>query len=124
MLGNNLICIIEDNLPIRKLFSTLLKKSGFLVEDFDNASDGINWLNANKPSIVLLDILLPDMNGADAIKIIRQINGFENIPVVAITGFAGEMDKEKYLAIGFNHYMTKPVNVSTFVSEVSKFIKQ
>jgi CheY-like chemotaxis protein len=112
------VCVVEDNLPIRKLFSTLLKKSGFVVNDFENPNEAINWLRNNSASIILLDILLPEINGYDAIKIIREIPGYENIPVIAITGLAAETDKNKLLNSGFNHYMTKPVNISTFAEEV------
>jgi two-component system cell cycle response regulator DivK len=112
------VCVVEDNLPIRKLFSTLLKKSGFVVNDFENPNEAINWLRNNSASIILLDILLPGINGYDAIKIIREIPGYENIPVIAITGLAAETDKNKLLNSGFNHYMTKPVNISTFAEEV------
>lgn len=122
-MSDNTICIIEDNLPIRKLFATLLKKAGYQVEEFGSANDGIAWLKNNKPVLLLLDILLPDINGSDAIKIIRELSGFDNIPVIAITGFASDTDKDKYLASGFDHYMTKPVNIATFVSDVTKFIK-
>lgn len=116
------VCVIEDNLPIRKLFTTLLKKNGFNVIDFDNAKPGIDWLKNNKPDIILLDILLPELSGLDAIKIIREMQGFENLPVVAVTGFAGEVDQEKYLNAGFSYYITKPVNVSTFASDIRNYI--
>ncbi len=122
-MSEKIICIIEDNLPIRKLFSTLLQKSSYEVHAFDNASDGINWLKENKPSLILLDILLPDINGSDAIKIIRSIEGFDKVPVIAITGFASDVDKDMCLSGGFNHFMTKPINVATFVSDISKFVK-
>jgi len=118
------ICLIEDNFPVRKLFSNLLKKGGFTVLDFDNAKDGIEWLRHNMPDIILLDILLPELNGLDAIKIIRAIPGFETIPVIAVTGFAANADREKYFRAGFNGYMTKPVNVSTFAQDVNDFLNQ
>lgn len=124
MSENVKICLIEDNFPVRKLFANLLKKGGFTVNDFDNAKDAIEWLRQNQPDIILLDILLPELNGLDAIKIIRGISGFEKIPVIAVTGFASNTDREKYFRAGFNGYMTKPVNVSTFAQDVNNFLNQ
>ncbi len=117
------VLIIEDNFPIRKLFTTLLKKSSFEVAEFDSAGDGIEWLKSNKPDVIILDILLPDITGTDAILIIKGMDGMQDIPVIAVTGFAADTDKEKYLSAGFSHYMTKPVNVATFAQEVKSFIK-
>lgn len=122
MENSNLVCIIEDNDPIRKLFTTLLQKRGFTVFGFGKAKDGIEWLKLNIPAVIVLDILLPDLNGMEAIKIIRQIDGFEKIPVVAVTGFAADTDKDKFINAGFNYYMTKPVNVATFAQEVKNCI--
>ncbi|GAB1372920.1 hypothetical protein MASR1M45_29840 [Candidatus Kapaibacterium sp.] len=116
------VLIIEDNFPIRKLFTTILKKNLFEVAEFDNASDGIEWLKSNKPDIILLDILLPDITGTDALLIIKNMNGLNDVPVIAITGFAADDDRDKYLGLGFSHYMTKPVNVVTFADEINSFI--
>lgn len=118
MSNSKKVCVIEDNLPIRKLFSAILKKGGFEVYDFDNAKDGIEWLKTTIPDIILLDILLPEISGLDAIKIIRAIPHYEDKPIIAVTGFAADSDKEKYISSGFNHYITKPVNVATFAQEV------
>lgn len=117
------VCIIEDNFPIRKLFTNLLKKNGFEVVDYENAKDGIEWLKLNKPDIIILDILLPELSGLDAIKIIREIPEYKQMPILAVTGFAAESDREKYLGAGFDHYITKPVNVATFADEVKSFLK-
>ncbi|MFA5512397.1 MAG: response regulator [Candidatus Kapaibacterium sp.] len=117
------VCVVEDNISIRKLFSTLLKKSGFTVVDFETAWSAINWMRTNITDVVILDILLPDLSGLDAIGIIRQIKGYESIPVIAVTGFAADTDKDKYLAAGFDHYISKPVNVPTFAQEIKDLLK-
>ncbi len=122
MSNSKRVCVIEDNLPIRKLFKAILKKSDFEVFDFDNAKDGIEWLKTTTPNIIILDILLPEISGLDAIKIIRNLPNYADIPIIAVTGFAADTDKEKYIQAGFNHYISKPVNVSTFGQEVSSLL--
>ncbi len=123
MSNSNSVCIIEDNMPIRKLFSTLLQKNGFIVFGFDNALDGIEWLKLNVPAVIVMDILLPGLSGQEAVKIIRELPGYENIPVVAVTGLATFTDRDKLLGSGFNHYITKPVNVVTFAQEIINCIQ-
>lgn len=123
MSNSKTVCIIEDNMPIRKLFSTLLQKNGFNVFGFDNALDGIEWLKLNVPSVIVMDILLPGLSGQEAIKIIRELPGFENVPVVAVTGLTTFTERDKLLGSGFNHYMTKPVDVVTFAQEIINCIQ-
>lgn len=116
------ICVIEDNIPIRKLFSTLLKKSGFEVADFGDGASAVDWLKANTPDIVLMDILLPDINGTELLANVRALPGKSSIKVIAITGFASSNDKEKYMEIGFNGYLPKPINTASFVSDIQSLI--
>lgn len=118
------ICIIEDNKPIRKLFSTLLKKASFETVEFADGQTAIDWINTNNmPTAFILDILLPDQSGADILNIIRQKPNGVSIPIVAVTGFASTNDRQKYLDLGFDHYIPKPINTTTFVDEVVTIIK-
>jgi two-component system, cell cycle response regulator DivK len=116
------ICIVEDNKPIRKLFSTILQKSGFQIVDFGEGTAALDWLNSNKPLAVIIDILLEDFNGTDILKRIRQNQSIASVPVIAITGFVATGDREKYLALGFDSYIPKPINTTTFVNEIEEAI--
>lgn len=124
MSANKTICVIEDNMPIRKLFSTLLRKNGFEVSDFPDAASALNWLKENNADIILMDILLPDMNGTELIILVRETARHINTPAIAVTGFASPHDKEKFIELGFNGYLAKPINTSTFVSEIENIINQ
>lgn len=117
------ICVIEDSTPITKLFCTLLRKSGFEAFDFEDGVSSVEWLNGNTADIIIMDILLPDINGTELLKTVRGISGYEKTPIIAITGFATANDKEKYLSMGFNSYMSKPVNTATFVKDVNEVLE-
>lgn len=123
MASDNIVCVIEDNTPIRKLFCTLLKRSGYETVDFDNGRSALDWLNNNKPKTIVMDILLPDINGTDLIKMVKGIEINKTTPVVAVTGFAATQDREKFIELGFLGYLAKPVNTSTFVSDLETIIK-
>ena len=116
------ICIIEDSKPIRRLFCTILEKSGFSTVDFEDAKTSIEWIKNNQADLIILDILLPDMNGTELLNQIRKVEGYASVPVIAITGFATANDKDKYLAQGFDAYMPKPVNTATFVQDVKAIL--
>lgn len=118
-----LICIIEDNNAIRKLFCTILKKSGLNTIDFPDGSSAVKWLNDNIPDAIILDILLPDSNGTELLKIIRKMPLGNTIPIIAVTGFAKTNDKEKYLEMGFDSYFSKPINTVHFANDVNEIIK-
>jgi DNA-binding response OmpR family regulator len=120
---SQLICIIEDNVPIRKLFCTLLKKNGFDTADFGDGTSGLNWSRQNKPDLLIVDILLPDMNGSDIMQTVRELDYGNSLPIIAATGFAQANDKEKYLEMGFDSYIAKPINTATFVTDIKTVIE-
>jgi len=118
----NTICVIEDNLSIRKLYSILLSKAGFEVIEFDEGLQAVEWIAKKNPLAVICDDGLPDTNGTEVLNKIRQHLHGKNIPVVAVTGFAQESDRERYLRAGFNGYIAKPINTSTFVEQIREII--
>lgn len=118
------ICIIEDSPPINKLFGTILKKDGYHISQFKTGIDALNWLKDNKPNLILMDILLPDYSGTELINLIKDLDGFENTKFVAVTGFTDASDKEKYIKLGFNAFLSKPVNVAEFPKQIKSILNQ
>ncbi len=124
MNAEKLICVIEDNTPIRKLYCTLLKRAGYETVDFEEGKPAIEWLSVNSARAIIMDILLPDMNGTDLYYQVRQIEIHSATPIIAITGFATTQDRQKFVNIGFTGYIPKPINTTTFVSDVENIINQ
>lgn len=118
------ICVVEDNLPIRKLYCTLLKKYGFQTVDFPDGKQTIDWLKNNEPDCLLVDILLPDMNGTDILHFIRTKKGGDRIPIIAATGFAHTNDRQKFLDMGFDSYISKPINIANFANDIEEVIRK
>ncbi len=123
MENKGIVCIIEDNPSIAKLFSTILKKSDYTTITFHDGKSALQWLVENVPICILADILLPDMNGTELLSKIRSIESLQNVPVIAVTGLAQPGDEQKLLSSGFDGYMPKPVNVTSFVSDIEKVIE-
>lgn len=118
-----LICVIEDNKSIAKLFATILKKNGYDTVEFQDAMSALDWLKNNSPICILTDVLLPDMNGTEFLAEVRKIENLKDLPIIAITGLAQPGDEQKLLSAGFDGYMAKPINIATFVSEIENVIE-
>jgi len=102
------ILIVEDNTD------NLAVLEAFLEDDYElvNADDGRKGLEmaiSQKPDLILMDISLPEMDGTEVLAEIKKIEDIKNIPTIALTAHAMVGDKEKYLKLGFNSYVSKPI---------------
>jgi len=122
-INSNTICVIEDNTPIRKLLSTILGRSGYDIVDFGDGSSAMEWLKTNNPHALLVDYVLPDLDGSAIIEFVRKKPDGDKIPVIAVTGLAQENDKEKILKLGFDSYISKPIDTANFANQVKEIIK-
>lgn len=102
------IAVVEDNADNRLLLHALLDGPYALVE-YENGTDALAGLRAARPDLVLLDISLPGMDGNEILAHIRADDALRSLPVIALTAHAMAGDREKYLAAGFNDYVTKPI---------------
>lgn len=102
------IAIVEDNADNRLLLHAILGGDYDIVE-YENGTDALAGLRTARPDIVLLDISLPGMDGNEILDRIRADNDLRTLPVIALTAHAMTGDREKYLAAGFDDYVTKPI---------------
>lgn len=102
------IAVVEDNADNRLLLQAILEGMYRLVE-YENGIDALAGLEASLPDLVLLDISLPGMDGNEILSRIRRDARLSRLPVIALTAHAMSGDREKYLAAGFNDYITKPI---------------
>ena len=119
--GNCLVLIVEDNEKNLKLARDLLQVKGFRTLEAPDASAGIAMAAARHPALVLMDIQLPDMDGWEALTRLRADPRTADIPVVAVTAFAMEGDRERFLSAGFDGYITKPIDVRSFPGEIDGY---
>lgn len=102
------IAVVEDNPDNRQLVCALLEDD----YDIDEYEDGVSALAAlpgKIPDLVLLDISLPEMDGSEVLVRMRAHDKLKALPVIALTAHAGPADREKFLAEGFDDYITKPI---------------
>lgn len=119
------ILLAEDNIVNQKVAASLLiKKWGHEVTIANNGLEAVKALDKNEYDIVLMDIQMPDMDGMEATRLIRESDARQNnkkIPIIAMTAHAMKGDKEKFLDAGMNDYISKPINVEEFMSIIKKY---
>jgi len=118
-----LILLVEDDEKSRNLFKDLLEVKGYQVLDTDKGKDALLLLQSNKPSLVLMDILLPDTNGLEIIKLIKANADMKDIPIIALTALAMKEDREKCLQAGCIDYISKPVSIMQLLDKIEKYLK-
>jgi len=116
------ILIVEDNPANMKLASFLLEHAGYGVLQAGNAVEGIALARARFPSLILMDIQLPGMDGLEATRIIKADALLRGIKVVALTAFAMKDDEQRILAAGCDAYIAKPIQYRAFLAEVARLL--
>lgn len=112
------IMIIDDNHMNLELVSYMLEADGFAVQLENGANTALNTIPDFKPDLILMDIQLPDMDGLELTRRLKADPATEGIVIVAFTAYAMKGDEAKMLASGCDGYISKPINVSTFISQV------
>lgn len=102
------IALVEDNADNRLLVEVVLGDL-FEVVSYENGPEGLAGFAQDKPDLILLDISLPKMDGNEVLRRIRADEATRGLPVIALTAHAMAGDREKYLAAGFDDYVTKPI---------------
>ena len=123
-MSGELILIVEDNPRNLKLARDVLQFNGFRTIEAGNGSDGIALAEAELPAVILMDIQLPDMDGVAALRLLRQVPATASIPIVALTAFAMDADRDRLLAAGFDGYLVKPIDIKRFPDQVAEFCPQ
>ncbi len=118
------IYIVEDDKNIREIEMFALKNSGYVVEEFENAKSFFSRSVEKVPDLVLLDIMLPDMDGLEIMKKLRSRTDTVRGPIILVTAKSTEIDKVKGLDIGADDYLTKPFGVMELISRVKALLRR
>ena len=111
--GRRGILVVEDNEKNMKLFRDVLEASGYRTMEATTGAQAVELATEHGPALVLMDIQLPDIDGVEALGRLRADARTASIPVFALTAQAMEGDRERFLAAGFDGYVSKPVESSS-----------
>ena len=112
------IYVIEDDKNIAELIEIALKSYSYETYTFERAEDALKSIKTNVPSVIVLDIMLPGINGIEAVSIIRKDAATKRIPIILLTAKDSEADKIKGLDCGADDYMTKPFSIMELMARI------
>jgi two-component system cell cycle response regulator DivK len=116
------ILIAEDNPTNRELLRELLEIRGYTVAEACDGREALAMVEQTPPDMVLLDIGMPLLDGYAVVRRLRENPRFTSLPVVAVTAYAMQGDREKIMNSGFDGYLSKPVNSGSLVQELGRLL--
>ena len=119
-----LIYVVEDDVNIQEIEMFALKNSGYRVEGFGNAKDFFAKLSEKTPDLILLDVMLPDLDGLSILKKVRTVPDTKKTPVIFLSAKTSEIDKVKGLDMGADDYLAKPFGVMELISRVKALLRR
>lgn len=116
------ILLVEDDFINMRLVQHILETEGYKVLKAATAREALQQIESLLPDLILMDMLLPDMDGLKVVKILRGQARTRNLVILALTACAMKGDRERILEVGCNGYIAKPINIQEFVSTVRRFL--
>jgi two-component system phosphate regulon response regulator PhoB/two-component system alkaline phosphatase synthesis response regulator PhoP len=118
------IAIIEDEEDIRELLADYLQKAGFEVSKFEDGSSFLKFLEKEKPDLIILDLMLPDMDGKEICRYLRSDSYLSSILIIMLTAKGSEEEKVQGLELGADDYVTKPFSLKEVLARVKALLRR
>ncbi|MEO0085940.1 MAG: response regulator transcription factor [candidate division WOR-3 bacterium] len=119
-----LIAVVDDEPDILALVSLHLKRAGFRVKEFGEATSFLAFAGRQVPDLIVLDLMLPDMDGADVCRQLKETERLAQVPVIMLTARADEADRVLGLELGADDYVTKPFSPRELVARVRAVLRR
>jgi len=117
------ILIVEDNQDSRELVVKVLKNKGYQMIEALDGEEALEKTASDKPNIILMDISIPKLDGYEVAKRLKDQEEFKHIPIIALTAHAMKGDREKFISIGFEGYISKPINIHELPDQIRAYLK-
>lgn len=119
-----LVAVVDDEPDIVELVSVNLEKAGFRVEGFHTAGELLKFLKNRTPDLIVLDLMLPDADGFEVCKSLKNQEKYTDIPIIMLTAKGEEVDRVLGLEIGADDYVTKPFSTRELVARVKAVLRR
>jgi len=116
------ILIVEDNEKNMKLVRDILRHNGHATIEAPTGGEGVRLASEKKPDLILMDIQLPDIDGIEALRRIREDRALDAVAVIAVSASVMPDDQQKIVTSGFDAFVTKPINLKQFLDTVKRFL--
>ena len=116
------ILVVDDELDMLMVIKLRLEASGYEVITATDGLEGLNAARKDNPDLIVLDIMLPKMNGYKVARFLKFDEEYKKIPIVMLTALGGEEDRSTGMETGADEYLTKPFETEQLLSAVRKFL--
>src|SRR5437764_9192995 len=116
------ILIVEDNEKNMKLVRDILRHNGHETIEATTGTEGVRLAQERCPDLILMDIQLPDIDGIEALRRIRERRALDAVPVIAVSASVMPDDQQKIVTSGFDAFVTKPINLKQLLETVKRFL--
>ncbi len=116
------ILVVEDEERNRYLISFILNSNGLEVVTANDGLEGVEAAKKQMVDLVLMDIKMPRMDGYESTRGIRELDGYQSVPIVALTSYAMAGDEKKAMDAGCDGYVSKPIDPETIMDEIRKYL--
>jgi CheY-like chemotaxis protein len=117
------ILIVDDERHNRQLLELMLTPEGFAIQTAASGDEALALVAAQPPDLIVLDIMMPGMDGYQAIQAIRAMDEFASLPIVAVTGKVVGGERDRCLAAGANDYVPKPVDTVELLAAIGPWLR-
>ncbi len=107
MEDKKLVLLVDDDLTLREMYEERLKTEGFEIVQATNGSEAIQRAKEKKPAIILLDIMMPKVNGFDVLKMMRADKELKDVPIIVLTALIQDVDRAQGKKLGATDYIVK-----------------
>lgn len=112
--------VVDDVSDVTEMLSVLLTHAGYEVETASRAREAIALAREQHFDFIISDIGMPEMNGYELAQAVRSLPGYQNVPMVAVTGYSMFDDRDRSLTAGFNEHVTKPIDPRAFLELIEQ----
>ena len=118
------ILVVEDDLVTQRVLSANLKKNGYDVITTEDGQEGLNLAREEKPNLIILDVMLPKLNGYKICKMLKFDEKYKHIPIIMFTSRAEDSDKKTGMETGADTYINKPLDAKVLMAKIEELLKR
>lgn len=117
------ILIVDDEADMRVMFSTRLEISNFEVIEAEDGEEGLEKAKKEKPDLIVLDLMLPKINGFEVCRMLKFDDAYKDIPIIVLSALSQQNEREKAAQCGADAYFIKPFDLGLLVTKIESLLK-
>ena len=114
------ILVVDDDVDLSGIIRLILTSAGFDTFVANSGQEALDWLAANRPDLVLLDLMMPDINGFTILRKMRANEPTKQLPIVVLTAKADQETRDETRSMGADEFLTKPINANSMIDHVKR----